>query len=406
MLRETQFPYVSRPMSLIGMVVAAVLMTSCSRSPDAAERAGVSEQAAAKSAEPVTMQLPDADAIKAAIDASLDVTERRQLNTEDHAAWQIVHGIMAFGEGLHIEHQGEVVPALRWLLESGTLNGWNLRPGEKGLEAIMEPGTQTGQGHEDQWLGYLSLCGLEAEDSLTVRGREHKVNELVTQAMWDVRDGMEASWTLMGLSTYLPLDTKWEASDGETWDIERLVALEADYELSDSPCGGTHRLIGMTIALNRFLDENEGDPTGGWQAAEENIHTAIELAKGYQNPDGTFSAEFFGRPSSTADVALKINTTGHTLEFLCYSLSGEQIRSPQYDWVARAAVRLAELLDQTQALPLECGSLYHAAHGLQLYRLQRFGPRVFDSQPEEEVAAGPASATTALPPSTPLVTGS
>jgi hypothetical protein len=409
MLNEKQFRIVTaRLAGLFCLGFAAVVLASCSETPDANDQTKSTAQTGdvkltgAIPAELTGAQLPDADAIQSVIDASLDATERRRLNTEDHAAWQIVHGIMAFGAGLHIEHQGEMVPALAWLLKNGELTGWNLRPGDKGLEAIMEPGTQTGQGHEDQWLGYLSLCGLDADDSLTVRGREHKVNELVTQAMWDVRDGMEASWTLMGLSTYLPLDTKWEASNGETWDIERLIALEAEYPLSDSPCGGTHRLIGMTIALNRFLSENEGELNGGWQAAEDKIQSATELAKEYQNADGTFSAEFFGRPSSTADVALKINTTGHTLEFLCYALSREQIRSPEYDWVARAAVRLAELLDDTQELPLECGSLYHAAHGLQLYRLQRLGPRVFDSQPEETVAAGPAVTTTDLPSSTPL----
>jgi hypothetical protein len=372
------------------LVVAAVAVTSCTRAP------GENDQAGAKPAETATAQPLDADTLRAAIDASLDSTERRQLNTEDHAAWQIVHGIMAFGESLHIEHEGEAVPALTWLLESGDLTGWNLRPGEKGLEAIMEPGTKTGQGHEDQWLGYLSLCGLEAEDTLTVRGREYQVNELVTQAMWDVRDGMEASWTLMGLSTYLPLDTEWEASNGETWDIEKLVALEAEYEPTQSPCGGTHRLIGMTIALNQHRAEHEGNLDGGWGAADDRIQDAIKKAKEQQNPDGTFSAEFFRRASSTADVALKINTTGHTLEFLCYAVSPDGIRSPDYDWMARAALRLAELLEQTKELPLECGSLYHAAHGLQLYRLQRFGPRVFDAQPDEPLAVGPGSASASV----------
>ena len=378
-------------LGVICWALLAATIVSCSESPTA------SDQSATAPVATVGAELPDADAMREAIDASLDVTERRQLNTEDHAAWQIVHGIMAFGAGLHIEHQGEVVPALEWLLESGALTGWNLRPGEKGLEAVLEAGTQTGQGHEDQWLGYLSLCGLEADDPLTVRGQEHKVNDLVTQAMWDVRDGMEASWTLMGLSTYLPLNAEWETSRGETWNLERLVQLEADYTLGESPCGGTHRLIGMTIALNRYHAEHDGEPSGGWKAAEKRIQDAIRDAKNYQNPDGTFSADFFERASSTADVALKINTTGHTLEFLCYALSKDQIRSREYDWVGRSAVRLAELLDETKELPLECGSLYHAAHGLQLYRLQRFGPRQFDSPPEESVAAGPVTTTTALP---------
>ncbi|MCA9103135.1 MAG: hypothetical protein KDA63_18390 [Planctomycetales bacterium] len=359
--------------------VAALLVliaTSCSDSTGGRQQA---TQTAAKTPE---TPLPPPEAIRDAIDTALDITEQRRLNSDDHAAWQVVHGIMAFGQGFHIEHQGQLVPALDWLLEGSSLSGWNMRPADHGLEAILEAGSQTGQGHEDQWLGYLSLCGLRANHPLVVRGQQHTVNDLVTQAQWDVHDGMEASWTLMGLSTYLPLDAKWQSSDGQTWDLERLVSLETEYPLGESPCGGTHRLIGLTIALNRYLSENDGKLQGAWQVADDEIQSAVERARENQNADGTFSAEFFERPSLTADVALKINTTGHTLEFLCYALPRDEIRSHECDWVARAALRLTELLDETSDLPLECGSLYHAAHALQLYRLQRFGPRVFETAPE------------------------
>ena len=34
----------------------------------------------------------------------------------------------------------------------------------------------------------------------------------------------------------------------------------------------------------------------------------------------------------------------------------------------RAATRLVTLLEQTSDIDVECGALYHAAHGLLLYR--------------------------------------
>jgi hypothetical protein len=38
-------------------------------------------------------------------------------------------------------------------------------------------------------------------------------------------------------------------------------------------------------------------------------------------------------------------------------------------------VALLDMLERTQDYPLECGALYHAVRGLDLYRTRRFGPR-------------------------------
>ena len=40
-------------------------------------------------------------------------------------------------------------------------------------------------------------------------------------------------------------------------------------------------------------------------------------------------------------------------------------------WVQRAAEHMCELFRNTRDVPLECGALYHAAHGLVLFR-ERF----------------------------------
>jgi hypothetical protein len=91
------------------------------------------------------------------LDKALDFTfANRHLNTNDQAAWQIVHGTLAFGRDFKIYHDGKLVPALDYLLAGGQLRGWTMRKGDHGLTAILEAGSKTGQGHEDQWLGYLS----------------------------------------------------------------------------------------------------------------------------------------------------------------------------------------------------------------------------------------------------------
>ncbi len=42
--------------------------------------------------------------------------------------------------------------------------------------------------------------------------------------------------------------------------------------------------------------------------------------------------------------------------------------------MTRAVVHLVGCFEKTQKFDLECGALYHAAHGLDLYRTRRFGP--------------------------------
>ena len=57
--------------------------------------------------------------------------------------------------------------------------------------------------------------------------------------------------------------------------------------------------------------------------------------------------------------------TGHIVEVLSVALDDERLTEP---WVTRAADRLVTLLEQTSDVDVECGALYHAAHGLLLYR--------------------------------------
>ena len=208
------------------------------------------------------------DALRTRIDAAISYTAgQRLMNTRDQAAWQIVHGLEAFGRKLEIESDGEVVGALDYLFKGNPLKGWVLRPGDKfpdgttGVVAILEPGSKTGEGHPDQWLGYLSQCGdVQLDDALVVGGTKHQVRDLLTQAQWDIYDGVEASWTLMAVATYLPLDAKWQAKSGKDdkdrqWSVERLVRMEAAQPLGAGGCFGSHRLYALALAVNRYQKE-------------------------------------------------------------------------------------------------------------------------------------------------------
>lgn len=367
--------------SLLALAAASLLVLAVSGS-------GCSKPTAQQQAAVATVELPSDNVLRDRIDKAIAFTQsNRHLNTKDQAAWQVVHGILVYGPGFEVYHDGQLVGALDHLLGGGALRGWTMRKGDHGLEAIVEAGSSTGQGHEDQWLGYLSQIGLPADTQLIVNGEKFTVSDLISQAQWDIHDGMEATWTLMAFVTYLPLDAQWTAKDGTQWNIPRMVKMEAEQDLGSSACGGTHRMYGLAVAMKRFLESGGDpakDPTGAWQACQQKIADAVAAAKQYQQPDGSLSTNYFARPSTSAEISKRISTTGHALEFLMVALDDQQLQEP---WVTRAVLHLLDCFEKTQKFDLECGALYHAAHGLQLYRLRRFGPP--ESQPP---AAAPAAA--------------
>ena len=52
----------------------------------------------------------------------------------------------------------------------------------------------------------------------------------------------------MALSAYRKPGYTWTAGDGSEWSIEKLVEIELGYNLDASPCGGSHRMFGLTMA--------------------------------------------------------------------------------------------------------------------------------------------------------------
>ncbi len=322
------------------------------------------------------------NALCAALDEVLDFTYReRELSVETNAAWQVLHGVLAFQREFLITHQGQSVPAVDYLVNGGEMRGWtveivtNPSSGKRGLRAALELGSQAGQGHTDQWLANMVQAGLSMEQPVKVGSDAVTMQEWVAQAQWDAPRNMdrEYSWTLIALNRCLPTDTTWTASDGQLWSIERLVEEEATQDLIDSACGGTHRAIALASALKRRRSEG-GAIEGAWLEAEQVVEEAIARAREYQNPDGSFSTRFFERPGTSPDLALNLGCTGHTLEFLSIAVPDEALNEP---WMQRAVLYLCEVFRATRKVPLECGALYHSAHGLVLYRQRVFGPRTY-----------------------------
>ncbi len=296
----------------------------------------------------------------------------RTLDLEVHAAWQILHSALAYQQDFMVEHDGKSVSAVKHILDGGQMTGWTVEvirqkdSDQLGLRAILEEGSKAGQGHADQWLAVLSQCNLTAEQTIQVEQDEVTMRGFVEQVQQDVPRNLkqEFSWTLIGLTAYLPTTAEWTASDGKTWSIEKLVEIEADQELASSACGGTHRLIGLATALERH-QSSQGEMSPSWMSAKQAITQAIAHAEHHQNKvDGSFSIHYFERPGNSPDLAQNLGATGHVVEFLAVALSDEEIQQP---WVGQAVDYLCEVFEKTERIDLECGALYHAAHGLKLY---------------------------------------
>jgi hypothetical protein len=324
-----------------------------------------------------TLQSPQSigELVQATLDRNL---RQRQLSVETHGAWQVLHGILAYGEAFDVQTPQGVTPALRYLLSGNRCAGFEPTAGDelgqpprRGLRMTMEPSTKIGQGHRDQWLAVISQCGLPVDTAIQGVGESFTLADWIRQAEYDVPRNLELefSWTLIALTAYQPTDYRWIARDGVEYSTEDLLYSELQQSLESSVCGGTHRLIGIAMALGKR--KQEGKPiTGVWAEAEKVIQLALEDAKQNQNADGSYSPAYLHRTGWTRDLGESLGTTGHVLEFVAFAGSDETLTQP---WVQRSVRRLCEVLEQCQEVELECGVLYHALHGLSEYqrRLQQ-----------------------------------
>ena len=382
---------VSAPGALrLPAVLVVVLLGGggCDRNPSTADSAAAANSQNAAAASDA---VPGDRELRQAIDDVLDYTfEKRRLDIKDQAAWQIIHGALAFKRAFLVHADGKDVSAVDYALQGGQMPGWNLARGDLldektqryGVRALYEPGTKTGQGHYDQWMGYLSDAGLKLDEPIVCEGKPHTIEDYIVQIERDVPrvSNREYTWTLMALTAFRPTNYQWTASDGQKWSIEKLLEIELEYDIDESPCGGTHRMYALAIVRNRHLAAG-GKLEGIWQRVDEKIRQEVERAKAAQNVDGSLSAHYFQRPGTTPDITEWMASSGHTFEFLAEALDKKQLEEP---WMKRAAAKLCAQFKKTQPIDVECAKLFHAAHGLVLYREKVYGPRKFPANGRPE----------------------
>lgn len=312
----------------------------------------------------------------------------RRLNTRDHTPWEVMHRIVAYGTQCEILRggpQGTPVNAIGWLLYGGKCKGQRIVHVEQGrIAALQGVGVQ---GHPGQLLAIIAQARARADYPIVLDGRTFTLADLIESEKLTCRSGMELTFKLIALSWYLDSDATWRNAAGEEWSISRLVKEEVEAPiLRTAACGGTHRLMGLTYAVRER--EQQGKPIDGqFLRAQKYLADYHEYTFKLQNADGSFSTEWFVRRGARPDLDRRVQTTGHILEWLVYSIPESMLRDQR---VVRAVDYLSGILAAQPNRQWEIGPLGHALHALAIY-----DERVF--APHDSAGISPGAATPSAP---------
>jgi hypothetical protein len=306
------------------------------------------------------------------IDAALRQVHARDLLTTN-SFWTVFHGILGLGPDtatLLDPETGRRVNALEHIRRGGEVRGLQFLPTPHGLDVRTGP-QFVGQGHQDQFVAEMAQWGLPPDTPFRVGGRDYTFEDFVRHTLMRARvtAGQELSWALVVIAQYRGTDAGWTNAAGEALCFDDLVRYELGQPMEGAACGGTHRLFGLTWAYHLHL-RGGGAREGVWKDVADRLGQCRQAARRYQNRDGSFSTRYLAGPGDARDVQLRINTTGHVLEWLALALPDDELRA---GWVQDAAGALALLILDSQGAAVEGGALYHAAHGLHLYRARAFG---------------------------------
>lgn len=315
--------------------------------------------------------------LKTRLENAIEQVKSRDLYT-DSAFWTVFHGILGLGPDLAIldRRSGKRVNALDYVFSGdnrlGQIQGMRFIPTRHGLDVQVGP-TFIGQGHMDQFIGEIAQWGVPVDRKVVVHGLEYTlkdfVNEIKAHCYPHAVPRQEWSWNIVVLAQYEGTKISWQNSRGETIHFTDLVRSELDANVHEQACGGTHLLFGLTWAYHKHRATG-GKVEGIWKEVQDYLNLHRDLARKYQNPDGSFSSNYFRGPGATTNAKDRLGSSGHTLEWLAESMSDEELRQ---QWVQDAANAVSLMILDLQGAEMESGALYHAAHGLVIYYRRMFG---------------------------------
>ena len=316
---------------------------------------------------------------------------REPLGTAEYSPWGIMHALIAFGVDSEIYAGDRKVNAIGWLCYNGAGRGMQMMYVDKGkLRVRQGPGYQ---GHEGQFLAMLAQSRVKKDFPIKVDGKNFTVADLIEMEKDTCRTKTELTFKLIALSHYLDLDTTWKNDLGEDWDIPRLIREELAQPIIGVACGGTHRMTGFSYAVNKRMRSGE-ELDGQWLRAKKFVDAYHDYIFRLQNPDGSFSTKWFAGREDFGEIDRRLQTTGHMLEWLVYSLPDDQLDDPR---VLKTVNYLINLMEEGARIrkKWEIGPRGHAIHALAIYDERRFGDK--PGRRDEVLAKGAANNISVAP---------
>ena len=311
---------------------------------------------------------PQTVRLRSRIDAALNYYLLRPESNVERSPWAVFHSILPYGSETTLRADGRIVSAISWMCYNGSCRGQRifvpLRDGS------FRPAVGAGvQGHEGQFLAILAQSRVPANYPLQVGRKRYTLEYLIDYEMRTCQAKTELTFKLLSLSHYLVNDATWVNEQGEEWSLERLVEEELAQPVIGAACGGTHRLMGLSYALKQR--QAAGLPlTGQYARAEVFLKDFVDYTWTLQNPDGSFSTEWFEGRANQQDMQRKLQTTGHIVEWLVYTLPDEELQSPR---LLRSIEFLTYCLVEQRQTDWKIGPRSHALHALAMYQERVFG---------------------------------
>ena len=240
--------------------------------------------------------------------------------------WAVIHTILPFGVETDIIAGNRNVNAIGWMCYNGVCKTQRMfQSTNSGFRTNVGPGVQ---GHEGQFLALLAQSSVPRSFPIVVGKNRYTVSDLIRYEMVTCREKSELTFKLIGLSHYLSPKQTWRDDHGHSWNLEKLVKEELDQPVVGAACGGTHRLMGLSYAL-MMRRRYELPVTGHWARADVYVNDFVQYAWSLQNPDGSFSTDWFEGRANEPNMERKVQTTGHILEWLIFTLPAKELEDPR-----------------------------------------------------------------------------
>ena len=283
-------------------------------------------------------------------------------STSVRSPWAVMHALLAFGNAYEMIHGQGRVNAIGWMCHNGTCRTQRIfTPNGVGFTPNVGGGVQ---GHEGQFLAILAQSNVPLNYPIQIGSAKFKVEDLVRYEMATCKEKSELTFKLIGLSYYLDSNKQWRANDGKVWTISKLIQEEMAQPIIGAACGGVHRLMGFSFSVRQR--QLQGQPISGqYSRAAKFVRDYVEYTWQMQNPDGSFSTSWYEGRANEPNEERKVQTSGHMLEWLMYTLSDDELKNPR---VGRAIDFLLTKIYDKRENKWPIGPRGHATRAVALYQ--------------------------------------